>query len=79
MVAERAIGAPATHVYHCIADFERHHPRFLPSAFSQFRVEEGGVGAGTVHSFKMTAGGLLRTNLTNSAGLDFSPDWSPSP
>ena len=51
VVAERAIGAPATHIYHCIADFERHHPRFLPSAFSQLRVEEGGVGAGTVHSF----------------------------
>src|SRR5919107_863346 len=60
VVAERGIGAPATHVYRCIADFERHHPRFLPSAFSQFRVEEGGVGAGTVHSFKMTAGGRGR-------------------
>lgn len=37
-------------------------------------------GVGDVEDvFKMTAGGLLRTNLTNSAGLDFSPDWSPSP
>jgi hypothetical protein len=61
MVAERAIGAPATHVYRCIADVERHHPRFLPSAFSQFRVEEGGVGAGTVHSIKMTAAGRARS------------------
>ena len=60
VVAERAIGAPATHAYRLIADFERHHPRFLPSAFAQFRVEEGGVGAGTVHSFKMTAGGRAR-------------------
>ncbi len=59
-VAERAIGAPATQVYRLIADFDRHHPRFLPPAFSQFRVEEGGVGAGTVHRFRMTAGGRAR-------------------
>ena len=57
VTAERAIGAPATQVYRLIADFDRHHPRILPRAFSQFRVEEGGVGAGTVHSFRMTAGG----------------------
>jgi hypothetical protein len=45
-VAERAIGAPATQVYRLIADFDRHHPRFLPSALTGFRVEEGGVDAG---------------------------------
>ena len=60
MVAERATGAPAGHVYRCIADFDRHHPRFLPSAFSEFRIEEGGVGAGIVHSFRMSAGGRAR-------------------
>ena len=59
-MAERAIGAPATHVYGLIADFDRHHPRFLPPAFTGLRVEEGGVGAGTVHSFQMTAGGRAR-------------------
>ena len=61
VVAERAVGAPAEQVYRLIADFDRHHPRFLPSAFSEFRVEEGGVGAGTVHSFRMTAGGRARS------------------
>jgi uncharacterized protein YndB with AHSA1/START domain len=60
VVAERAVAAPADLVYRLIADFDRHHPRFLPPAFSEFRVEEGGVGAGTVHSFKMTAGGRVR-------------------
>jgi uncharacterized protein YndB with AHSA1/START domain len=60
VVAARALGAPAERVYRLIADFDRHHPRFLPPAFSQFRVEEGGVGAGTVHSFRMTAGGRSR-------------------
>ena len=58
--AERAIDAPAETVYGYLADMRDHHPRFLPPAFSQFRVEEGGVGAGTVHSFRMTAGGRSR-------------------
>jgi hypothetical protein len=61
VVAEGAIGAPAEMGHRWIADFDRHHPQFLPPAFSQFRVEEGGVGAGTVHSFKMTAGGRTRS------------------
>src|ERR1700722_7615568 len=37
-----------------------HHPHFLPPAFSDFRVESGGVGAGTVTRFKVTAGGRTR-------------------
>jgi uncharacterized protein YndB with AHSA1/START domain len=60
VTAERLVGAPAEHVYRCIADFRTHHPRFLPPAFSDFRVEEGGVGAGTVTSFRVTAGGRSR-------------------
>jgi len=60
-VAERAIGGPATLVYRLIADFDRHHPQFLRPAFSDLQVEEGGVGAGTVHSFRMTAGGRTRS------------------
>jgi hypothetical protein len=39
VVAEPAIGAPATHVCRLIADFDRHQTRFLRPAFSQFRVE----------------------------------------
>jgi hypothetical protein len=55
--AERRIDAPARRVYHYIRDFREHHPRFLPPQFSDFQVESGGVGAGTVHSFTMTLGG----------------------
>ena len=44
VVAERAIGAPAALVYRLIADFDRHHPQFLPPAFSDFQVEQGGWG-----------------------------------
>ena len=57
--AERTIDAPADAVYGYLADMNQ-HPRFLPPAFSDFKVEEGGVGAGTVTSFMITAGGRKR-------------------
>ena len=57
--AERTIDAPAEQVYGHLADMHQ-HPRFLPPAFSDFKVEEGGVGAGTVTSFAVTAGGRTR-------------------
>jgi hypothetical protein len=43
---EGAVGAPAELTYRLIAD-DAHHRRFLPEAFSDFEVLEGGVGAGT--------------------------------
>jgi uncharacterized protein YndB with AHSA1/START domain len=58
--AERIIDAPASAVYGYIADHRDHHPHFLPPAFSEFRVESGGVGAGTVTRFKLNAGGRSR-------------------
>ena len=58
--AERVIDAPAPDVYGYIANMRDHHPRFLPPAFSGFTVEEGGVGAGTIVSYTMTAGGRTR-------------------
>ncbi len=54
------MNAPADKVYGYIADMREHHPRFLPPAFSDFRVESGGVGAGTVTRYKLTAGGRTR-------------------
>ena len=57
---EGGVGAPADVVYALIADMREHHPRFLPPAFSDFRVESGGVGAGTITRFKVTAGGRTR-------------------
>lgn len=57
---ERLVGAPAEHTYRCIADFRVHHPRFLPPAFSDLLVEQGGVGAGTIYTFRLTAGGRTR-------------------
>ncbi len=56
---ERVIAAPAARVYRSIADYDEHQ-RFLPPAFSDFRIEEGGVGAGTVMRFNVRAGGMTR-------------------
>jgi uncharacterized protein YndB with AHSA1/START domain len=58
--AERSIDAPAEQVYSYLADMNLHQ-RFLPPAFSDFKIEQGGVGAGTVTSFKITAGGRTRS------------------
>jgi uncharacterized membrane protein len=58
--AEGTVDAPADTVYRYIADMREHHPHFLPPAFSDFRVESGGVGAGTITRFKVTAGGRTR-------------------
>jgi hypothetical protein len=57
---EATVDAPADAVYGYLADMREHHPRFLPPAFSDFQVESGGVGAGTITRFKMTAGGRTR-------------------
>jgi uncharacterized protein YndB with AHSA1/START domain len=59
VAAERRIDAPAETVYGYLADM-RQHQRFLPPAISNFRIETGGVGAGTVTQFTVTAGGRSR-------------------
>lgn len=65
--AERTIAAPADTLYDYVADFREHHRRILPPAFSNFRVEAGGVGVGTVTSSTFSMGGqtrILRTRVT---------------
>jgi ribosome-associated toxin RatA of RatAB toxin-antitoxin module len=57
---QERISAAADTVYRYIADYQEHHPHFLPPAFSDFEVVSGGVGAGTVTTFKVTAGGRTR-------------------
>ena len=60
VAAEGDVGAPAEAVYRYIADNVEHHPHFLPDAFSNFQVESGGVGEGTITRFRITAGGRGR-------------------
>jgi hypothetical protein len=54
---EGKIGAPADRVYTYIADMRKHHHHFLPANFSDFTVEEGGFGEGTVFRTKITFAG----------------------
>ena len=60
VVAEGTVDAPADTVYRYVADMREHHPHILPPAFSDFRVESGGFGAGTVTRFTVAAGGRTR-------------------
>jgi uncharacterized protein YndB with AHSA1/START domain len=55
--AEGVVAAPAEQVYTYIADYRQHHPRFLPSAFSDFQIEACDEGTGTVVSYRLKAGG----------------------
>ena len=55
--ADATVDAPAALVLEVIRDFDGHHRRILPKAFSDFRVLAGGTGAGTVTSFTTTLGG----------------------
>ncbi|HYI13871.1 MAG TPA: SRPBCC family protein [Thermomicrobiales bacterium] len=57
---ERWITAPADLIYPLIADYRTHHPAILPPAFSNFTVEQGGVGDGTVIGFDLALGGRTR-------------------
>ena len=65
--AERTVDAAADTVYRYIADMREHHPRFLPPAFSDFQVEAGGVGAGTVTRYKLMVGGRTREHRVTVA------------
>jgi hypothetical protein len=58
---EKVIGAPPDLVYDCLADYANHHPKILPANFSDFRVESGGRGAGTVMTFKTKTMGRTRS------------------
>lgn len=55
------IAASAGITYEIIANYREHHPRILPMAFSDVRVEQGGFGAGTVISFKYSVAGVTRS------------------
>jgi hypothetical protein len=60
VAAEKRMRVSAATAYGCIADFERHHAKFLPPSFRDLTVERGGVGAGTVITFDTTTGGRTR-------------------
>lgn len=58
---EMEIAISAEQAYRCISDYQRHHEHILPPAFSDYTVERGGVGAGTVVRFSLKSGGSTRS------------------
>lgn len=64
------IAAPAATVYRVFADYRQHHPRILPDAFSNFAVQEGGVGAGTTFTFDLRVLGRVK----HYAGVAYEPE-----
>jgi hypothetical protein len=60
--ATATIDAPPERVYAVLADYRNHHPNIVPKPyFTALRVEEGGVGAGTVAVADMDVYGTKRT------------------
>ena len=53
--AEKIISASAEQVSRALADYETVRPRILPEQFSEYRVENGGRGAGTVVHWRFAA------------------------
>ena len=62
--AERLIPDSPDRLYTLVADFVDHHPHILPPAFSDFRVETGGVGLGTITASTFSMGGRRQTLRT---------------
>jgi Polyketide cyclase / dehydrase and lipid transport len=61
VVSSARVGAPADRVYRILSDYRNGHPNILPAAFSNFVVEAGGVGAGTLTRFDVRAFGRTQS------------------
>jgi len=58
--AETTVAAPAKKVYRLIADYKDEHARWLPPNYSDYKVEQGGRGDGTVFGYKLKVGNRER-------------------
>jgi len=61
VIAQGTVEAPAEVVYGYVAGLRDHRPHYLPPAFSDYTVDRGEVGAGSVIRFRITAGNRTRT------------------
>jgi len=52
--ATARLQAPPRRVYDTIANYHSGHPRIVPKQFSNLKVEQGGIGAGTIITFDVT-------------------------
>jgi hypothetical protein len=69
--ADAHIDAPASLVLEILRDFDGHHRRILPDAFSDFEVIHGGREEGTRTRFKFRMGG--RTTDTRTLATEPEP------
>lgn len=53
--AERTVAAPVEKVRQALADYAGTRPKLLTEHFSEYRVEQGGTGAGTRVHWKLAA------------------------
>jgi carbon monoxide dehydrogenase subunit G len=58
--ATKAVEAPPERVLEFLRDYREARPRILPDNYSQYRVESGGQGQGTVIGYHFAAGGRER-------------------
>ena len=58
--SETTVAAPPKKVYRLIADYKGARARWLPPNYSDFAVEQGGVGNGTVFGYKLKVGNRER-------------------
>jgi hypothetical protein len=68
--ADAHIEAPADVVLAILRDFDGHHRRILPPAFSDFEVVHDGLGDGTMTQFKLTLGGRTTEGRTLARETD---------
>lgn len=54
-LTSRQIGASARKVFEALADYASVRPKILPAQYSGYAVREGGLGAGTVVSWRLAA------------------------
>ena len=90
--AERVVDATPEQVYALIADYRDGRRKVLPESFAEYRVEQGGTGAGTVVAYTLHAarrqrpyrlavsepdpGRILHEADTTSS---FTQDWTVEP
>lgn len=53
--ASRLIPAPPERVFEALTDYEKTRPASLPAALTDYRLIEGGTGAGTRYSYRLHA------------------------
>ena len=57
--AQKDIAAPPEKVFRAISDYKQ-RPQWLPSNFSDYKVEKGGKGGGTIVTYRLKVGNRAR-------------------